>query len=324
MKKKWVFVIFLMGIACLSVAVISAIPKNEEFYQEQNVAVSPLLLSDVRMPEYVSLPVFEGMEIEESTNLEDDAVAQEEAYQELLRNADVLSAPGEDCTIICDVTISRDTEFLDKLSDHSLSSKDELGKAVVEYLEEHPGEKNIRLDGMYHDSNATFDISIKQFYNIPYPVSDDYMKKNTQYNSFFDMVRSYSKRKLNESRSTLREETMSNLIDYSISKTTFMELPESLYDQEFEALKKEDAGVQFETAKTSLRKIFFIAAVLDRYSLADDVERERVVTKYLEDNSLTLEGYERERMSYLLFEEDVNNYLYKIVDIKETTLNAEE
>lgn len=323
MKKKWVLVAFGVGVLSLSAAVISAVPKTEEYYLEQNTAVSPLLLSDIRMTDYVSLPIFEGMEIEETTNIEDNAVAKKEAYQELLRMAEKLTAPAANSTIICDVKISRDTAFIDKLEDYSVSTQTSLGKTITEYLSEHPGETNIRMDGTYNGSAATLDINIKGFYNIPYPVSNDYMKKHTQYNSFSEMVRHYIKSKFNESRFSLRTETMSNLIDYSISKTTFMELPESLYDQEFETLKKEDETVQYDTAKKSLKKIFFIATVLDRYSLADEQERERIVSKYEEENSVSLEGYERERMSYLLFEEDVSNYLYKIVDIKENTLDAD-
>lgn len=324
MKKKWIIIAFGIGIMFLAASVISTVPKNEKYYLKQNILSSPLLLSETKMTNYVSLPIFEGMVIEETTNLEDDAIAKQEAYQELFRTAEKLAAPKSNSLIICDITISQDTNFLDKLTDYYLSSEKGLGASLCKYLSEHPGEKNIRLDGKYNDSDVTFDIGIKEFYNIPYPVSADYIKKHTEYSSFSSMVRHFAKDKLNEARSNLREETMKNLINYSISKTTFMELPESLTDQEFEALKKENPDVQFDTAKNSLKKIFFIAAILDTYSLADEQERERVVAKYEKDNSVLLEGYERERMSYLLFEEDVNNYLYKIVDIKENTLSSND
>lgn len=125
---------------------------------------------------------------------------------------------------------------------------------------------------------------------------------------------------MDQTRESLRQETMDNLIGYSMDQTTFMELPESLYDQEFEVLRKADSGVQFEDAIESLKKVFFIAAVLDRYSLANEKERYRIVNKYEEQHSLELEGYEEERMSYLLLEEEVNNYLYKIIHISEKTV----
>lgn len=324
MKKKLVFMLFGVGFLLLGAAFISSIPKNEEYYQEQNIASSPLNLSDICMEEYVSLPVFEGMEIEESTMMEDDAVARKEAYQEILRTADKLTTPNKNCTIICDMTISKDKEFLDKCADQSIGTKSRFGVALMKNLEENLSQENVRMEWMYNDiEDATYDIVIKEIYDIPFPITNDYMRKHTQYESFSSMVRSYSKSKLDESRISQREETMNNLIDYSIKKTTFMELPESLYDKEFEFLKREYPEVQYDAAKDSLKKIFFIGAVLKQYSLADDVERERVVAKYEADHSIVLEGYERERMSYLLFEEDVNNYLYKIVNIKEITVTED-
>lgn len=322
MKKNWFVFVFGIGILFLSAAVWTAVPKNEEYYEKQNVAVSPLLLSEVHMPDYVSLPIFEGMDIEEASNVDDEESARAAAYEELLRTAGKLTEPSGDCTAVCDITVSRANLFIESLSDYPLGLQKDIGKKAADFLKENPGETSIRLEHVTfnHFEDVNLDITVKGIYDIPEPVSDKYMKEHTEYDSFSSMVSSLIKNDLDQTRESLRQETMDNLIGYSMDQTTFMELPESLYDQEFEVLRKADSGVQFEDAKESLKKVFFIAAVLDRYSLADEQERFRIVNKYEEQHSLELEGYEEERMSYLLLEEEVNNYLYKIIHISEKTV----
>ena len=194
MKKKIVFTLFGAGFLFLGAALMSSVPKNEAYYQEQNVSSSPLNLSDVCMEEYVSLPVFEGMEIEESTTVEDDEVAQKEAYQEILKTADKLTVPNKNSTIICDITISKNKEFLDKYEDQSIGTKSDFGAALLKILGVDTSQKNIRMEWAYNDiEDATYDIIIKEIYNIPFPITKDYMQKHTQYDSFSSMVRSYSK-----------------------------------------------------------------------------------------------------------------------------------
>lgn len=317
---------FGIGILFLLASIITALPKDETYYRKENVSLSPLLLSDIRMMDYVSLPVFEGMEIKESAKLETGEGARREAYEELLRTAEKLASPENNCTFICDITISRDKRFLDKQTDYSLSSQSDVGKAVAGYLKECPGEYSVRLEHVKYLSweEVNLDIDIKSIYAIPSPVTNAYVKEHTQYNSFSDMVSNFIKNTLDESRDNIRQDTIANLLDYAIQRTTFMELPESLYNQEFDVLKKDIPEIQFEDAKRSLKRIFFIGAVADRYQLADEVERIQRVLKYQEENSVQLTDYEKERMSYLMLEDDVNNYIYKLINITEKTANLEE
>ena len=104
-----------------------------------------------------------------------------------------------------------------------------------------------------------------------------------------------------------------------IAKTTFITIPDSLCKEEYEVLQKEDPSSTYEDARESLKKIFFIATVVKEKGLATNEEIDKRASDIMSNEGLT--QYEKERARYLLYEEDVTNYVYKNIKIEQKETN---
>lgn len=111
---------------------------------------------------------------------------------------------------------------------------------------------------------------------MPYPVTDNYIGENTEYQSLYDMRTELINDSSGEAKQLARTHTINTLIDTMMSQTTFIQLPESLIMKELDALKRDNPDATYEEAKHSLYKIFFIATVIKDYDVATltDIEND--------------------------------------------------
>ena len=163
--------------------------------------------------------------------------------------------------------------------------------------------------------DASVDITISDILNMPYPVTDDYIQNNTEYDSVHDMCSALKNDASGEAKEIAREHTINSLIDTMMEQTTFIQLPESLIQRELEVLQKDDPNATYEQAKHSLYKIFFIASVIKNDGVATKTDLEKRYEKLDKSEKEGLSKYEIERKKYLLFEEDVVTSIYKKVQI---------
>lgn len=61
-------------------------------------------------------------------------------------------------------------------------------------------------------------VKVNAVYNIEYPITDDYMQKNTEYSSLDDMVRGTINKDKQQNRTQRREKTMGELLDRVLEK----------------------------------------------------------------------------------------------------------
>ena len=143
------------------------------------------------------------------------------------------------------------------------------------------------------------------------------MQKNTEYNSIEDMVRSTINRDKKKNLTQRREKTMEELLGKVLEKTTFVTIPESLVDEELKVLNKDGDKHTFKEAENSLKKIFLIEAINEKYSLVSVTEMEKRADKVITSSNEEYSEYEKQRLQYLECEEDVVNFLYKTIEIVE-------
>lgn len=329
MKKAVVFISFLAGAICFISAGLYINKQNSglEFEKPQEVVTkvkSPELLSEIDMPAYVSLPAsFADINITE--NLDNIEITEENVsdimYDKLFRTAKHLATLDDsDKLIVADYTITKDGEVKEVKSDAYIGYEndsslydekmfDELQDAAVGvplHIE------NVTFSGI---SNAIVDITITDIFDMPYPVTDEYISENTEYENVYDMRATLMNDSSGEAKKIAREHTIKTLIDTMMNQTTFIKLPDSLIMKELEAIQKEEPNATYEDAKKSLYKVFFIAAMIDNYDIATKTDMEKRFESLDESEKEDLSDYEIERKKYMLFEEDVVTCLYKRIDV---------
>lgn len=165
-------------------------------------------------------------------------------------------------------------------------------------------------------------VKVNAVYNIEYPITDDYMQKNTEYSSLDDMVRGTINKDKQQNRTQRREKTMGELLDRVLEKTTFVSIPDSLIEEELKVLDKDGEKHTFKEAEQSLKKVFLIEAVNEKYKLVSAAEMEKRAKDVIESSNAEYSEYEKQRLQYLECEEDVVNFLYKTIDIVEKEESA--
>lgn len=330
MKKAIVFFCFIAGAFCFLSAGLY-INKQQaglqyEYAKEAVTKVkSPELLSEIKIPSYVSLPAsFADINIEEDLdNIEvtEDNV-EDVMYEQLFKTAQTLQMvekSGE--TLVADYTITKDNQVKKVESGVTIGYEDKSSmydENVYKGLQNTSVGKTIHLEGVTFDgiSDSTLDITIHTIYDMPYPVTDKYISENTEYKSVYDMKAALMNDASGEAKEIAREHTINTLIDTMMEQTTFIKLPDSLIMKELEVLQKENPNTTYDDAKHSLYKIFFIATVIDNYDIATKTDIEKRYSKLDASETEDLTPYEVERKKYLLFEEDVVTCIYKKVGIQ--------
>lgn len=332
MKKFVMLLCFFASAVCLISAGLYINRQDAGLsveYAEKTVSKTrePQLLSEINMTAYVSLPPsFSDIEIvEDLDNIEvtEDNV-DDVMYDYLFRTAsrtDILDKDGKSAVVDYTVTQGnsvqavKSNEIIGYDKDSSLYDdtvyKELKGKSAgdVIHLED------VTFDGY---ENATLDLTVEYLYDMPYPATDNYVKKHTTYANVYDMRQALMNDASGEAKEVARAHTISSLIETMMDQTTFIKLPESLIMKELEALQKETPETTYEEAKHSLYKIFFIAAVIDKYDVATLTDMEKRYEKLDESEKEGLDEYEVERKKYLLFEDDVVTCIYRTVVITNT------
>lgn len=326
MKKILVLISFLIAAACLLTAALYINRKNAgmiEYVEEKSDTVrDPELLSEIKLGSYVSLPAaFETISIEEEikeTNISSDNV-EEVMYDQLLSTAHHLEKAKENTLLLVNFTITKEGNFVTRENDYWMSfrrskvSDDQVYKTISEMLMNEP----VRMtDVNFEDyENVTVDIEITDIIDMPYPVTDQYVDKNTEYSSVADMQAKLLQQDNRSVKTEARENTLDSLVDVMIRQTTFVSAPESLIQEEFEVLKKENPDAIYSDAQKSIYRILFIAAMIEKYKIASVTDmQKRFEALPLEERS-QMTDYEVERTKYLLFEEEVVMFIYKKVQI---------
>lgn len=115
---------------------------------------------------------------------------------------------------------------------------------------------------------------------------------------------------------------MGELLDRVLEKTTFVSIPDSLIEEELKVLDKDGEKHTFKEAEQSLKKVFLIEAVNEKYKLVSAAEMEKRAKDVIESSNAEYSEYEKQRLQYLECEEDVVNFLYKTIDIVEKEESA--
>lgn len=332
-KKIVVFLCFFAGAACFISAGLYINRQNaglEPQKTEENVSKveAPELLSELDMTSYVSLPEsFSDIDITEdldNIDVTDDNV-QDVMYEQLDKTADRLTFVQDKnskdaVTLIVDYTITQDGKVKEVKNNFKMtySNKSKIyGDDVYKALNgAETGETVRATDTTFNGAeNVNVDITISEILNMPYPVTDEYVKKNTEYDSVHDMCSALKNDASGEAKEIARKHTINSLIDTMMEQTTFIQLPESLIQRELEVLQKDDPNATYGQAKHSLYKIFFIASVIKNDNVATKTDMEKRYEKLDKSEKEGLSKYEIERKKYLLFEEDVVTSIYKKVQI---------
>lgn len=320
MKNFFAGLFILLGVGCLGVAGFSAYQDRIVSPQVSNVS-SPTLFSQVDVSSYVSLPVLEGMQVEEEVEEKNYDDTEKEITDTILKNAGELKKVTEECTVSMDFTISQKGKYVDRKKEYLVG----IGNRTL------PSDVEEKLIGMKKGdstdlgkveefltySNKEVYVKINAIYNIEYPITDDYMTKNTEYSSLEDMVRSTINKDKQHNRTERREKTMSELLDNVLKKTTFVTIPDSLIDEELKVLNKDGEKHTFKEAETSLKKIFLIGAINEKYKLVSASEMQKRADAQISSSGQEYSDYEKQRLQYLECEEDVVNLLYKTIEIVE-------
>ena len=327
MKKVIVFLCFGTAAACLLTAAFQINKTKtgmDKYVVTTNTVRNPELLSEINISSYVSLPAsFEAVSIEEQA---DDMEINEEnvdaiIFEQLLARAAKSEQVKNDELLIVNYSVTSDNELVERETDYKLGygyNSEEMDSDVYNSLKEASIGVPLHLEDVdfagYED--VTLDIEIKDIYDMPYPVTDNYVKNNTEYSSLSDMRTRMLQDASDTATSLARNETIGSLISRMMKQTTFLSAPDSLVLKELEVLQKEDERATYEDAQDSLDKIMFIAAVLSKYDIADQADIQERFDSLPEDDRNEMSEYEAERQKYLLFEDDVTNYIYKKIKIQ--------
>lgn len=329
MKKAVVFFCFLAGAICFISAGLYINKQQsgmtEEYVQDTVTKVaSPELLSEINIPAYVSLPAsFSDIDIQEG--LDDIQVTESNVdnvmYDQLMSTANRLeTVERDDEMIIVDYTIIKGNNVEEVKSNVNLgynNNSNMYDENVYKALKGTKTGDSIHLEGVSFNgfNDVTVDLTITNILDMPYPVTDKYISKNTEYKNIYDMRTALMNDSSGKAKEVARKHTINTLIDTMLQQTTFIKLPESLIMKELEVLQKEDETATYDEAKDSLYKIFFITSVINQYDIATKTDIENRYAKLEDTEKDGLSQYEIERKKCLLFEEDVVTYIYKKVQI---------
>lgn len=332
MKKSIVFICFLAGAACFISAGLYINKQNAgmEYTEEAPVmkVKSPELLSEINMTQYVSLPAsFSDIDIVE--DLDDIEVTEDNVddviYEQLNKTASHMATVEADSsiTIIMDYTVTQGNEVQDVKSGFKMAYDNEskiYDKTVYEALRGAAVGSSVHVEDAYFNGyeNAVVDMTITDIIDMPYPVDDEYISNNTEYDSVYNMRTALINDSTGKAKEMAREHTINTLIDTMMNQTTFIKLPDSLIMKELAVLQKDNPNATYDEAKHSLYKIFFIAAVIKDYDVATKTDMENRYAKLDDAEKKDLSDYEIERKKYLLFEEDVVTCIYRKVQISNT------
>lgn len=320
MKKILTGVCFILGISCIAAALYTS--KTEDTTVTAKEYVKPTLLSQIDVDDYVVLPVLEGVTVSQNqTEQEDYDNLEKKLILEIISSAPDLECIEKKGTIIADYTVSNNgniKEFKDSILGIGTNQiPEKLEKALL------GAKKGISinvegLSGFYEDKNVDVYMTVKSIHDIEYPIPDSYMKSHTEYGSISEMVRATVNKKENEKIESSRQDTLEQLLDIVLEKTSFTELPESLVEEESLVLEKEgQEDITYQSAEKSLRKLLLLKSLIEKNSIISVNEMETRLQEYEESEQIKLSEYEREREMLLLAEKDVVNYLYKQVEIVE-------
>lgn len=326
MKKFIVLVFFLIGgISLLSAALYINGSKIEPIeYVEEKVDTlnNPELLSEIKISSYVSLPAaFENISIEEKkeeTSVSADNV-EDAMYDQLIATAHHLESAKDNSLLFISYTITKDDEYIESETDAWMGFKKskDMDDKIYTAIKEAKLNESVRVtDVMFngHDG-VTVDFQITDALDMPYPVTDQYIKKNTEYASIADMQAKLLQKSSRDVKTDAREKTLDTLIDEMVKQTTFVSVPDSLVEKELEVLQKENPSATIDEARKSMYRTLFIAAMIEKNEIASLAERqERFDALPLEEREQMTE-YETERIKYLLFEEEVVTFIYKKIQI---------
>ena len=318
MKKIIIALCFLAALGVLVAAVLLQKIESTMVDPELTVSKNPKLLSDIDIVSYVSLPVFKTIKVNESYDIDQDD-ADKAALDKLLVTAKKLESIEDDSTAFVDITVSNLNEYVDSKTDVPFYVTKSGNTEIYSALSGKQTGEFVKVDRVDFESYGIVDLQfvIGDIYAIPYPVTDSYMKANTNYSTFYemkmDMVTSNAFSEISEKRA----ETLQNLIPSMIKKTTFMSFPDSLCKEEYAVLQSQDPDATYEDARESLKKIFFIATVVKEKDLASSKDMDERAAEIMSDD--TLSEYEKERGRILLYEEDVIDNIYKSISIEQVT-----
>lgn len=326
MRNFFAGLFLLLGVGCLGVAGFSAY-QDRVISPQMLSASSPALFSQVSdISSYVSLPVLEGMQVEEVVEEKNYDDTEKEIVDTLLKNAGELKKVSEECTVSMDFTISQKGKFVERKKNYLVGIGNRTLDPDIEekLIGMKPGDSADlgKVEEFLKYKNKEVYVKVNAVYNIEYPITDDYMQKNTEYSSLDDMVRGTINKDKQQNRTQRREKTMGELLDRVLEKTTFVSIPDSLIEEELKVLDKDGEKHTFKEAEQSLKKVFLIEAVNEKYKLVSAAEMEKRAKDVIESSNAEYSEYEKQRLQYLECEEDVVNFLYKTIDIVEKEESA--
>ena len=326
MRNFFAGLFLLLGVGCLGVAGFSAY-QDRGISPQVSSASSPVLFSQVSdISSYVSLPVLEGMQVEEVVEEKNYDDTEKEIVDTLLKNAGELKKVSEECTVSMDFTISQKGKFVERKKNYLVGIGNRTLDSDIEekLIGMKPGDSADlgKVEEFLKYKNKEVYVKVNAVYNIEYPITDDYMQKNTEYSSLDDMVRGTINKDKQQNRTQRREKTMGELLDRVLEKTTFVSIPDSLIEEELKVLDKDGEKHTFKEAEQSLKKVFLIEAVNEKYKLVSAAEMEKRAKDVIESSNAEYSEYEKQRLQYLECEEDVVNFLYKTIDIVEKEESA--
>lgn len=321
MKNFFVFLCFTFALLLVGGAVLISL-QDPQTVNVQSAA--PDEVTDLSTAAYVSLPAIETLQYaeEQATDIRNGSDDYEQAaLDQLFAAARKLDTVADGCTVICDCMVSKDGNYIKEMDDYPLGIDGSLDDAVYDNLIDRTIGETVTVQDVagFEDLEETgmdLMITIKQILDIPYPVTDNYMKNNTEYQSFTDMVQQMAGGEDRAERQSARESTISSLLDYVVSHTTYVDFPDAILKQELEVIRKEEyPDAQYEDARDSLKRIMCIKAIIETHNVIPKEEEEERWQEYLAKEGNGLSPYELSRERYLIFEDDVINYLYKVIEI---------
>lgn len=326
MKKFIVLVFFLIGGTCLLSAALyinrSQIEPPEYVEEKIDTLRNPELLSEIKIESYVSLPAaFEDISIKEEkeeTSVTENNV-EEVMYNQLVATAHHLDSVKDNALLFITYTITKDEEFITSETDYWMNFKmsDKIDDQAYNAIKEAPLNESVRMSDVLFDGyeGVTVDFQITDILDMPYPVTDQYIKKNTEYASVADMQAKLLQYSSSDVKTDAREKTLDSLIDKMVKQTTFISVPDSLAKKELEVIKKEKPSATMEDAQESLYRTLFIAAMIEKNEIASLAERQERFEDLPLDERKKMTEYETERAKYMLFEEEVVTFIYKKIQI---------
>ena len=298
MRNFFAGLFLLLGVGCLGVAGFSAY-QDRVISPQVSSASSPVLFSQV---------------------------SDISSYVSLLKNAGELKKVSEECTVSMDFTISQKGKFVERKKNYLVGIGNRTLDPDIEekLIGMKPGDSADlgKVEEFLKYKNKEVYVKVNAVYNIEYPITDDYMQKNTEYSSLDDMVRGTINKDKQQNRTQRREKTMGELLDRVLEKTTFVSIPDSLIEEELKVLDKDGEKHTFKEAEQSLKKVFLIEAVNEKYKLVSAAEMEKRAKDVIDSSNAEYSEYEKQRLQYLECEEDVVNFLYKTIDIVEKEESA--